>query len=58
MFRKFKKIVHAIESMQSAVQKPMRTIKFGFSVYLNKCIHCPVPCEDPEEGTGGPTPPP
>ena len=24
----------------------------GFSVYLNKCIHCPVPCADPEGGQG------
>ena len=34
MFRKFKKSVHAIESMQSAVQKPMRTIKMGFQYIL------------------------
>ena len=45
------KICHAIESMQSVVQKPMRTIN-GFSVYLNKCIHCPVPCANPEGGRG------
>ena len=25
-----------------------RTKADGFSVYLNKCIHCPVPCADPE----------
>ena len=51
------KIVHAIESMQSVVQKPMRTIKWVFS-NLNKCIHCPVPCADPDGGQGIPTPPP
>ena len=33
----------AIESTQSVVQKPMRTIKWVLS-------HCPVPCADPEGG--------
>ena len=27
-----------------------------FSVYLNKCIHCPVPCADPEGEKGVRTP--
>ena len=27
-----------------------------FSVYFNKCIHCPVPCADPEGGKGVRTP--
>ena len=41
MFRQVKNICScAIESTQSVVQKPM-----GF-----KCIHCPVPCADPEGG--------
>ena len=50
------KFVHAIESMQSVVQKPMRTIKWVFSISQH-CIHCPVPCADPEGGQGVRTPP-
>ena len=30
------KFVHAIESTQSVVQRPMRTIKWVFSIYLNE----------------------
>ena len=47
--------MHAIESMQSVVQKPMRTIKWVFS-NLIKCIHYPVPCADLEGGQGIRTP--
>ena len=32
ILRQFKKFVHAIESMQIVVQKPMRTIKWIFSI--------------------------
>ena len=38
-------------------QKPMCMIN-GFSVYLNKCIHCPVSCADPEGDRGSGPPPP
>ena len=34
-----------------------RTKANGFSVYLNKCRHSPVPCADPEGGQGVRTPP-
>ena len=43
MFRQFKNL-RMRQKVCSVVQKPMRTIKWVF----NKCIHCPVPCADPE----------
>ena len=51
------KIVHAIESMQSVVQKPLKHDQMGFQC-ISISVHCPVPCADPEEGQRFRTPPP
>ena len=58
MFRQFKKIVpDAIESTQSVVQKPMRTIKWFFSI-SQYVYTLSGPMRGSRGGTGGPDPPP